>query len=608
MNKTYALAATLFLSALTVLAGQTQYAVIVVVDGARYTETFGDPTHTYIPRMWTTLKPQGTLYTNFRNNGYTETCPGHSAIVTGAWQNIANDGSERPHTPTIFEYYRKEDGAPAKDNYVVLGKTKLGILQYSDYTGYGTTYGASKSNASPESADKPATDSVKAVLARHPRMLIVNLPAVDYAGHAGNYTNYLSAIRAADSLVNVIWTTIQADPVLANKTTLFITNDHGRHTTSFSSHGDGCEGCRHIMLLVLGPDTPVDSTDAATYQQIDIAPTIGGMLGFSLPQATGSAIASATSRSQNQAPVASGVAITGSPVVGQMLTVNYTFSDAEGDVEGVSTFRWLRNNSAIVGATSRNYTLTGADQSATIKAEVTPVAVTGTSPGTPVQSTGVGPVTAPPFVLANVKVYLEGPYASDTMSTALRAGGYLPLSQPYGGSPWSYVGSEAVANIPAGVVDWVIVELRSDTSTAVAKRAAFLKSNGMLTDTNGTNGVTFGGVSTGSYYVVVRHRNHLAVMSAAKVALNGSSPLYDFTTGLAQFYGGDAKEVATGKFGMWGGDVDGSGDVAVTDRSATWNGRNGVGYDGADVNLSGDVAAVDRSLTWNNRNKFSMVH
>jgi hypothetical protein len=392
MKKIYALAVWLSVSVVASYAGQTQYTVIVVVDGARYTETFGDATHSYIPRMWNTLKPQGTLYTSFYNNGLTETCPGHATIVSGAWQNIANTGSERPHTPTIFEYYRKEDGAAAKDNYVVLGKTKLSILQYSDYAGYGSTYSASKSQATTESSDLQAADSIKAVLRRHPRMTIVNLPAVDYAGHAGVMANYLSAIRTADSLVNVIWTTIQADPVLANKTTLFVTNDHGRHTTNFASHGDNCEGCRHIMLLVLGPDTPADTIDTATYQQIDIAPTIGNLIDFSLPYATGSVITSAISKSTNSAPVASNVAVSGTPTVGQVLTAAYTYSDADGDAEGVTTFRWFRNGTAIAGATSRTYTLTTADIGAMIKVEVTPVALTGTSPGTAVQSPTVGPV------------------------------------------------------------------------------------------------------------------------------------------------------------------------------------------------------------------------
>ena len=39
--------------------------------------------------------------------------------------------------------------------------------------------------------------------------------------------------------------------------------------------------------------------------------------------------------------------------------------------------------------------------------------------------------------------------------------------------------------------------------------------------------------STGSYYVVVKHRNHLAVMSADPVSFNNRFVSYDFTTNAA---------------------------------------------------------------------------
>ncbi|MGI0012748.1 MAG: DUF7594 domain-containing protein [Nitrososphaera sp.] len=94
----------------------------------------------------------------------------------------------------------------------------------------------------------------------------------------------------------------------------------------------------------------------------------------------------------NTPPTASNVAITGTAVVGQVLTGNYTYADADGDLEGTSTYRWLRNGASISGATAKTYTLVAADQGALIVFEVTPVAATGASPGVPVQSPAVGPV------------------------------------------------------------------------------------------------------------------------------------------------------------------------------------------------------------------------
>ncbi len=90
--------------------------------------------------------------------------------------------------------------------------------------------------------------------------------------------------------------------------------------------------------------------------------------------------------SMNTAPVASGVGITGVAEVGQTLMGSYSYSDADDDPEGISTFRWLRDGTAIAGATGTGYVLTMADVSATITFEVTPVAQTGVSPGAPVVS------------------------------------------------------------------------------------------------------------------------------------------------------------------------------------------------------------------------------
>jgi len=92
--------------------------------------------------------------------------------------------------------------------------------------------------------------------------------------------------------------------------------------------------------------------------------------------------------------------IAGDPTVGSTLTGNYDYSDAEGDTEGQSAYRWLRcdtvNGSfqAISGATGITYTLTQDDLGKFLKFEVTPVALTGASLGSPATSSyaGIGPV------------------------------------------------------------------------------------------------------------------------------------------------------------------------------------------------------------------------
>ena len=267
-----------------------QNVVIIVIDGARYTETFGAEA-LYIPRLWTQLRPLGTIWTNFRNDGITDTDPGHASIATGTWQSIDNKGAAIPTQPTIFEYFRKASGAPESAVGVVVGKPKLKILAYSTHIDYGEKYKASTFIGKD---DTSVVMKLKTTFRQnHPRLTLVNLPTTDKAGHSGNWTKYISAIHVADSLIYDIWQTLQADSLYRNKTTLFVTNDHGRHDNfhgGFKKHGDDCEGCRHIMLFAIGRGFPVNTVITQRRTQCDIAPTAGELLSFPTLYSTGTSL------------------------------------------------------------------------------------------------------------------------------------------------------------------------------------------------------------------------------------------------------------------------------------------------------------------------------
>ncbi len=293
----------------------SQNVIIIVMDGARYTETFGaeDP-NMFIPHLWNDLKPLGTLFTNFRNEGYTETVPGHSSILTGTWQHIANNGSERPTKPTLFEYFRKEYGVPESENYVVAGKYKLNVLSYSTDSDYGSDYRASYIASDIE--DNQVFSNVSTVMnTYHPRLMIINFPSVDREGHSGNWAEYTAAITVADSLIYEIWQQVESDGFYKDSTTVFITNDHGRHDDAhggFQNHGDNCEGCQHIMMLALGKDVQQDAVITQTKYQIDIAPTVGQLLSFDTPKADGGYLF-----------VITGIKDKGNPKTGYELFQNY---------------------------------------------------------------------------------------------------------------------------------------------------------------------------------------------------------------------------------------------------------------------------------------------
>jgi len=103
------------------------------------------------------------------------------------------------------------------------------------------------------------------------------------------------------------------------------------------------------------------------------------------------------------APAASNVMITGVEQVGNILTGSYNYSDANGDLEGTSTFQWYRaddaagtNMTAIAGATSAAYTLDTADEDMYIFFEVTPVADAGVLTGASVLSAATAQVVSVP--------------------------------------------------------------------------------------------------------------------------------------------------------------------------------------------------------------------
>jgi len=106
----------------------------------------------------------------------------------------------------------------------------------------------------------------------------------------------------------------------------------------------------------------------------------------------------------------------------------------------------------------------------------------------------------------------------------------------------------------------------------------------------------------GNYYIVVRHRNHLAIMSANPVALANATPSqpYDFTTSLNQAFGTEPMKLVGSSYCMWAGDVNGDGTVKYNlsgnDRAPILIRVGGTninatvtGYYSEDVNLDGTV-------------------
>lgn len=263
--------------------------IIFVIDGPRHSETFGDPLHQYVPQMWNTLRPLGTLCSNFRNLGETITNPGHASLLTGAWQYIDNNGVMRPAQPTLFEYYRKATGAPASDAVLISGKLKANALTYSTNPDYGAVYGASSDLDLPD--DYETYDHLIQHLDQDsPHLVMCSFSDVDQLAHSGVWSDYINQIEIVDSLAVLTWNHLQADPDYAGKTYMFITADHGRHDDAhggFQNHGDACDGCQRVIFLALGPNIRAGHEVTSQYTQRDVCFTVGSILGIPTPYSAG---------------------------------------------------------------------------------------------------------------------------------------------------------------------------------------------------------------------------------------------------------------------------------------------------------------------------------
>jgi len=267
---------------------KTKNVVIVVADGERYTETWGDPERRNIPRM-AALAKEGVVFTCFKNNGRPVTVPGHAAIATGKYEGdeLDNAGQALPSQPSFMQVWLHETGNNPSAAWIICSKRKLNVLgdtSQADWKGL--------CRPSVDCADRNDSETFTTVLQTlkrdHPRMVLINLSAPDKKGHAGKFADYLQAIRDVDGYAADLWKFLQEDPFYADQTAFFLSNDHGRHSgEKFAGHGCDCEGCRHIMLMAMGPDFKKDEIVEAAAEQIDVSVTIAMLMGCSLPSSKG---------------------------------------------------------------------------------------------------------------------------------------------------------------------------------------------------------------------------------------------------------------------------------------------------------------------------------
>ena len=228
-----------------------------------------------------------------------------------------------------------------------------------------------------------------------------------------------------------------------------------------------------------------------------------------------------------------------------------------------------------------------------------------------------------------MKAFLQGPFKANKslMNDDLRKKGFIPLVEPYTGIP-SFVhfgegGGEAISievleasgNDVNAIVDWVFLELRSDTDSTlvVATRSALIQRDGDVVDVDGESNVKFV-VPDGAYYMSIKHRNHLGVMTAEPInVVAGNTAIVDFTSPTTGTYGTNAQLEIGDKMVLRGGNANpdkfiilAGGGLGLPDRDmiffdiflSLWQSNPEVpitynsvlhGYYGSDTNMDGKV-------------------
>lgn len=254
-------------------------------------------------------------------------------------------------------------------------------------------------------------------------------------------------------------------------------------------------------------------------------------------------------------------------------------------VQGASGYdlRWKQTSSGtwndVFGLATNSYPLSGLSEQTSYDVQVRTNCAGGTQggvsdySGTHSFTTLQAPCDVVPRSVLAVKVFLEGAYrsANGLMVDSLRALGLIPLNEPYTALGHTVSGPNSTTNgVLAATgsnapVDWVLVELRSNSAPygVLEARVGLVQRDGDVVAPDGASPLGFC-LDAGTYRVAVRHRNHLGAMTAAGIALSGTSTSLNLTASGTATYGSGARKSVSGVMALWAGDVSTNGELKYT--------------------------------------------
>jgi len=324
---------------------QTQNIIVITTDGFRWQDLFkgmdsslandnrfnqGDSSYIFktywhndekerrkllLPFMWNVIASRGQLFGNRSTgckvnnaNRYWFSYPGYNEILTGYPDTAINKNSypANPHV-TVLEFLNRQPklkgrvaafGAwDAFDRIINEERSGIPVFSAFDVVG-GKAPNANERliNAMNNDAHRPFGEAecldvfmhyaaMEYLKTRRPRVLYIAYGETDEWAHAGQYRSYLDAAHQFDAWLKQIWDFVQKDPQYRNKTTLFITTDHGRgdiKKEDWKDHNQDYIGSDEMWLAVMGPDTPErgELRESMQLYQEQFAQTIAKLMGY----------------------------------------------------------------------------------------------------------------------------------------------------------------------------------------------------------------------------------------------------------------------------------------------------------------------------------------
>jgi hypothetical protein len=266
-----------------------------------------------MPFVWTMIAKKGQLYGNRDlgskvnvKNPYWFSYPGRNENLTGYADPKVNS-NDYPNDPNknVLEFinqqpkYKGKAVAFASWDAVarIINRDRNGLLvnnPFEDIKGSNLTQAQKLANeiqhyepqiwGDGERLDANTYAIAKSyIIAKHPKVIYLDLADTDDDAHEGKYDFYLDAIHSIDGMMGSLWNYFQSDPFYKGNTTIIVMPDHGRgEGAQWTSHGSSIPHSNDTWLMVMGPrvKTLGEVKNNGQIYQDQYAKTIAQLLGF----------------------------------------------------------------------------------------------------------------------------------------------------------------------------------------------------------------------------------------------------------------------------------------------------------------------------------------